>query len=305
VTECARLHQPATVHRHACSLEIFRRWLRARLGAARILDLSLLSKALLAEFYAYLIGSGLHGRLRRPASAQKILATVERWWAWAYNEDVYAGLVPQPRRLPVAQEPRTPTAAPTWEEMDRCIVQCRGWQRQLAILLRFTGLRVQQAMQLRWDDFDLQVCRLRIRGELGKTPDERKGRIIPVSRHLAAEMATWGPHDGLVIKSSRKQDGPRAHEARGRDMARAWKRAGVRPEVWKQRPHHAFRKGLVSGLKRLGADDEAVEFLVGHTLGIRGIYTDPEALPLQATVDVIPAPAGDQRSSLVLLPCGR
>jgi len=68
---------------------------------------------------------------------------------------------------------------------------------------------------------------------------------------------------------------------------RAWKRAGVREEVWKQRPHHAFRKGIRSGLKRLGADDMAVEFLLGHSLGIAGV-SDPEALPMKAAVALIP-----------------
>ena len=41
-------------------------------------------------------------------------------------------------------------------------------------------------------------------------------------------------------------------------------------------------------MKRLGADPDAVEYLVGHSLGLRGVYIDPEALPLRATVDLIP-----------------
>jgi len=80
----------------------------------------------------------------------------------------------------------------------------------------------------------------------------------------------------------------RAREARARDMMRAWKRAGVREEAWKHRPHHAFRKGIRSGLKRLGADAMAVEFLLGHSLGIAGVYTDPGALPMRAAVALIP-----------------
>lgn len=32
----------------------------------------------------------------------------------------------------------------------------------------------------------------------------------------------------------------------------------------------------------------AVEFLVGHSSGISGIYTDPEAMPLMETVNLIP-----------------
>ena len=83
--------------------------------------------------------------------------------------------------------------------------------------------------------------------------------------------------------------------AGARDAARGWQRAGVRPEVWKKRPHHAFRKGSVSSMKRLGADPGAVEYLVGHSLGLPGVYIDPEALPLRATVDLIPPVATEPR----------
>jgi len=31
-----------------------------------------------------------------------------------------------------------------------------------------------------------------------------------------------------------------------------------------------------------------VEFLVGHSLGLRGVYTDPDALPLREAVELIP-----------------
>ena len=36
----------------------------------------------------------------------------------------------------------------------------------------------------------------------------------------------------------------------------------------------------MSGLRKAGADADAVRFLVGHTLGMVGVCTDPEALPL-------------------------
>ena len=83
-------------------------------------------------------------------------------------------------------------------------------------------------------------------------------------------------------------------------MVKTWKRSGVREEVWRQRPHHCFRKGFVSELKRAGADSEAVEFLVGHSLGLRGVYTDPDALPQRAAVNLIP-PLGQVASQVIPL----
>ncbi len=50
----------------------------------------------------------------------------------------------------------------------------------------------------------------------------------------------------------------------------------------------SFRKGIRSGLKRLGADDMAVEFLLGHSLGIAGVYTDPDGMPLRDAVNLVP-----------------
>ena len=76
--------------------------------------------------------------------------------------------------------------------------------------------------------------------------------------------------------------------ARARDLERGWEPSGVHKEAWEGRPHHAFRKAFVSELKRAGADPDAVEFLVGHSLGLRGVYIDADALPLADAIGRIP-----------------
>ena len=74
----------------------------------------------------------------------------------------------------------------------------------------------------------------------------------------------------------------------------------MRPDVWKSRSSHGIRKGFISELKRSGADDEAVEYLVGHSLRLRGVYGDPDALPLRDAVARIPplSPATASPSTL-------
>ena len=67
--------------------------------------------------------------------------------------------------------------------------------------------------------------------------------------------------------------------ARAAQVTTGWKRAGVWQEVWKKRPHYAFRNGFFSELKRLGADADAVEHLPGHSLGLRGAYLDSSVFP--------------------------
>jgi integrase len=268
-----RVLRPQTAIRYARALDQFIRWTECRFANQRgPITADILSKHTLAEWYEDLAKMGRHGRPRSPATCRKLVEVLQLAWAWSYDDDVFGEFVPRPRKLRMPREDGMPTIAPTWAEMDACILHCTGWRSELAILLRFTGLRVQQAMGLRWDDFNLDRATLRVRGELGKSQQERRGRIIPVSAHLVDRMRTWDHHTSWVIQSSRAKGGDRERMARARDMERAWSRAGVRKDAYCKRPHHAYRKGFVSELKRARADVDAVEFLVGHSLGLRGVY---------------------------------
>lgn len=275
------------------TFDVFLRWLDRHRRRGEPVRVDVLSKTLLADFYDALAAPNQHGRKRSKYTLKRMVQRIQAAWAWAANEDEYMEFVPRPRTLPMGVDPGKLTVAPTWEEMDRCIAAATGPTKQLAIVLRFTGLRVQQAMRLRWGDVDLKHHLLMVRRDLGKTLQEKKGRVIPLSGHLIKELETWEHRDGWLVPSNRT--GKDARLARQRSMRRAWKRANVRPEVWTGESHHSFRNGFVSGLKRLKADDEAVEYLVGHSLGLRGLYTDAAALPLREAVDLIPplSPSGD------------
>lgn len=165
--------------------------------------------------------------------------------------------------------------------MDRVIALSDERWRQLYLLMRFTGLRLSQVGGLQWEDF--HDGSLTLRPELGKSEQEKRGRVIPVSQHLQSEMGKWDrsspPGKGYIL--SRGSIATRTN--------RLWSKTGVRDEKWKGRPHHAFRKGFVSGLVLAGANREAVRYLVGHSQGLDGVYTDPASLPLRETVELIPA----------------
>lgn len=96
--------------------------------------------------------------------------------------------------------------------MDACIAAARGWHRKLAIVLRMTGLHVSQAMGPLWSDLDLDRGILVFRGELGKSPSEKRGRVIPVSPHLVEELKTWGEREVWLVPSGRTR-GLRGHYA--------------------------------------------------------------------------------------------
>jgi len=273
------------------ALDIFARFLDARKAAD---DPSIMSRGLLSDFYEWtktMRGRTSHGGHRAkppgPYSRGRYVQRVMQMWRWAADTDEYSAFMPLPRRIELPTPSSMPTIAPTWEEMDAAVRAARGWMHHVFVVQRYTGLRVQQVMGLLWDDFIFERALLVFRGELGKTREERKGRLIPVSPHLIEELSGWGRREGWLIKSPRY--GSNARMVRQRESRSAWMRAGVRREIWERRPNHAFRKGLISELRRGGADREAVEVLVGHALpGMQSVYTDPDALPLRQAVALIP-----------------
>ena len=278
-----------TVHRYAENLELFKRFLRSHHGRAPY-PVSLLTKPLLEDYHTWLLvpANGLHGRQRSADTARKIVEVAQLMWTWADESDRWPGQVPRPRTIEMVRSEPEPVVAPSWAEMDRCIEAATGWLAKLMTVLRYTGLRVGETMLLRWADLDLDRATLTIRKEISKN---RKGRVIPISPHLVAELAGWGMREGWVIPSTRRE-GERERQARQRDASRAWDRAGVRADVWEREPFHAFRNGFKTNMLALGAHPDAVDHLQGHKLGrgSRDRYIDVwRALPLEETAAKVPA----------------
>lgn len=264
----ARYARP-TLRRYGDVLDTFLRW---AVGRDPTLNPGLLTRRALLEHHEWLQGT------RTAATAALHITILQVAWRWAANDDELDRVVPRPKVLRLQAPATTRAVAPTWSQMDAAIHHCRGKSRRLAILLRFTGLRVRQALGLEWADVDLEAGLMTIRGELGKTRQERAGRVFPMSPHLVAELRSWGAESGRIV----------GRQHRGRELGDAWAATDAPDAVWKGRIHHAFRKGFTSELKRAGADSEAVEFLVGHSAGIRHHYVDPRALPLLEAVRLIP-----------------
>lgn len=288
LADVARRRRPNTVRRYAQMLELWRRWVGQALADEA------LSYARLAEYHTHISSpaTGRHLHRRAPETVRKHIESVELLWRWAWQRQArgdYHG-VPQPDSLELERAAAPHKVAPTWDEMDACIDMADGWQHRLYLVLRSTGLRVGQALGLRWDDLrlDADVPTLTVRGELGKTKQERRGRVVPIAPVLVAELAGWGARDGWLLECGRAE-----RVARARDADRAWARAGVDPAVWRGCGHHAFRAGFQSGLTALGASAEAVEHLVGHSRGdVRERYVGPGALPLLDAVRLVPPVCG-------------
>ena len=177
-----------------------------------------------------------------------------------------------------------PARAPTWAEMDLCIAHAPDeWLHRHLVLLRFLGLRETQALQLEWSDVDMDAAIILIRGELGKSKQEKQGRALPMSPHLVAELAGWGRREGLLLG----REAPNT-AWRHRATCEAWEMCGGSEDIWRGQPHHAFRKGFRSELVRAGGHTDAIEYYCGRSVGTRADYTDPRALPLLELVALVP-----------------
>jgi integrase len=288
IADSARRHRPRTTQRYAQHLVQFRTW------CGESATVGQLSWDLLSDYHLHLSNpaTGRHLHARSPETVRKHIECLELFWQWAWTRQarkVFQG-VPQPDSLELQREAAPRKVAPSWAQMDAMIGCSDGWQHDLYVVLRCTGLRVDQALRLQWDDLrlDRDVPVAHIRPELGKTKSERRGRWVPLAPVLVQVLAGWGRREGPLLTCDRKK-----REARARDAQRAWQRAGVDCAVWEGCAHHAFRAGFQSALKRDGADTEAVEYLVGHSLGdVRERYLDPEALPLVTAVRLVP-PIGE------------
>ncbi len=284
LAEVVRKRRPNTAKRYAQMLEMWRVW-----SGDALVD-EALSYHRLADYHAHISApeAGRHLHKRGVETVRKHIECIELLWRWAWARQArgtYHG-VPQPDSLELERSAAPHKLAPSFAEMDAAIGCSDGWQHDLYLVLRCTGLRVAQALALRWDDarLDREVPLLHVRPELGKTKQERRGRWVPLAPVLVEALAGWGRREGYLVPCGRLR-----REARARDAQRAWERAGVDRGVWERCAHHAFRAGFTSGLKRLGADTEAVEYLVGHSRGdVRERYADPEALPLVEAVRLVP-----------------
>lgn len=276
--------KPSTLKQYDLALLYFLQWWADHLSQEPLLED--LTRNTLDEYHSYqekrVSALTAHDRLRK----------VEAWWRWCADDDEYFHATPRPRRLELrACRPELEPRAPTWTQMDAAIVSANSywrteWYGRLWTVLRFTGLRQGQAMQLLWEDVNLEDATLRIRRELGKSKQEQAGRVVALSSHLIDELAGWGRREGFLIDVGDNK-GRTPHSTITKKL---WARTGAPHEVWRQ-PSHCFRKGFISGLAEAGVREDVIKALVGHTRGVTGdVYTPHHRLlpAMREAVAVIP-----------------
>lgn len=145
-----------------------------------------------------------------------------------------------------------------------------GWQRLLALVVAESGIRLSEALGLRWCDLDLRdgvvSIRQRVRyGVVGDTKSENSERDIPIGSDLRRELAAhrlashYSDAEAFVFPSVQ---GTAIHASNiYRWSSPAFRAAGV--PMGKQ--WHALRHTYGSRLYRQGVDIATVSKLLGHS----------------------------------------
>ena len=122
--------------------------------------------------------------------------------------------------------------------------------------------------RLEWTDVDLEARRLVIRGELGKSRGEQRGRVVPLHPSLVVELSGWGRREGPLVAGQ-------AAESQRRVTRSIWAATGTTP----RQPMHGIRHAVATHLRSVGVADDVIGALLGHTGSVtREHYIDPAAL---------------------------
>ena len=195
---------------------------------------------------------------------------------------------------PIVLDPAT--AAKIFEQLS-------GFELTLTILVAATGIRISEAMGLKWGDIDYQNKQINLRRvwvgdtivEQLKTEDsEAPG---PLTALLATHLQDWQretvygrPSDWVFASARSKGKTPRSSSVLTWDHLRpAAIAAGVKLKKGQRFGFHNFRHGLASWLVNQGTDVKTVQGLLRHsnvrtTLGLYAHQVNSSMLAAQDAV---------------------
>lgn len=194
--------------------------------------------------------------------------------------------------LPAIAWPRLPEQDFRWLTEDEAARLLEATQEEpllatLVPVLLYTGLRLGEALALRWDAVDLEARAIRVRlsysaGETS-TPKSDKGRTVPLPevawRMLATQRLLTGQHERVW----RRDDGRQVTKGMLYDV---WCRARARAGLDDVRMHD-LRHTYASWLVQRGVQLQRVQSLLGHSdykMTLRYAHLAPSDLAQAVTV---------------------
>ena len=198
----------------------------------------------------------------KPASVNREIMAIKYMLRKA-NEWKYIEHIPNIKLLKL---PKRPVQFLSVEEIDRLVNHSSIWLKPIIIVLRNTGMRIGELLNLRFNDIDL------LRGYITVTsPKTNNYRIVPINKELDA-LLCWLTNHYIVpkgLKVNRRmdihkeylfchQDGTRIKSIKT-SFNKACKRAGIKATV------HMLRHSFASHLVMNGVDLVSIKELLGHT----------------------------------------
>jgi integrase/recombinase XerC len=281
LTSCReRSRATLTLRTYAADLAAFARWYLDTTGQpanpASVTPLDL------AEWR-----SGLCQR-HKPATVNRRLAAMKAAYSWAVADGrLKVNPASQVRGVPVQR------TGPRAIDRRALAALLREAQRAnnlrdvaLISLLAQAGLRVSEALALRWTDLTLRERSGSVEVRAGKGG---KHREVPLTLTARRALSSWrdarwpagSPEPGVAVFPGR---GGRGHlTSRGAQLAfvRYSRRAGIDSGVTPHRLRHGFCKALIDA----GESIDRVAVLAGHaSLQTTALYTKPSAADLEQAV---------------------
>lgn len=170
------------------------------------------------------------------------------------GQEAVAGSVPRPRK-----ERRLPLVLDATEVVALLAAIANPKHRTLVMLLYSAGLRVSEAVRVRWEDIDAARGMVAVRGGKG-----RKDRMSLLSRRALDALVQYAatqvaPPSGWVFPGER----PERHLATRsvqNILTAARRRAGIRKKV----TPHVLRHSFATHLLESGVDLRSIQELLGH-----------------------------------------
>ncbi len=189
----------------------------------------------------------------KPSYIRRLVTTLRRAWNDALARNLVAENPWEGMRLAKAEPREVPWVTPT--QLHALYGLVTSGQRALIVLLGETGLRLGEALALRWSDLDLAKRQPTLHVRKGKTQAAR--RTVPLSARALAAVATvdQGSADDPVFT-------PRSEQG----VLRAMKVACEKAELPQSRVHE-LRHWYASHLVQAGVPPSTVAALLGHADG--------------------------------------
>jgi integrase len=160
-------------------------------------------------------------------------------------------------------------------EIEPFLENLKAWAREGARFILLTGLRLDEARYLEWQDLDLETGELWVRDkpQFGFSPKNARGRVVPLPPDLAMDMKLRERKAGWVLQAER------GGQINKRTFRRSLVAAGEKAGLKKRITPHVLRHTYGSRLMVQGVNIQTVRDLMGHSsITTTAIYlhTDPK-----------------------------